>query len=200
MPPIYSKPKANTSRFTNVEVSLMDLCKDNINSGLIIDVKRLEEKPFEHTSMDQRQLILDEIAHHYNSKVLDGTVLACHLVRGNKVSESIIRWKCSNYKGKCNACIWINKKGQLRDSTDKHKKSCYTCHDAKSSTLQMNGFIQSNIEAYERANYHLQAEPISTSEPDNRQLDFHEVNSRFDSAYNLTASTFEKVKNPLQTA
>jgi hypothetical protein len=104
MAPIYSKLIANTSRFTGVEVKLMDLCKDYIDCCSVIDVDRLAElkigekkvgdKPFEHTSMDQRQLILDEIAYHYNSKVLDGTVLACHLVRGNRDSESSLRWKC----------------------------------------------------------------------------------------------------------
>lgn len=156
MPPVYSKTQASASRFTDAEAILINVIKENIGTVGSDLTNAIGDKPFEHISMDRRQLILDAIARHVNEKVFDGTLSPCHLVRGNKDRECIIKYKCSNYRESCNAGIWINKKGQLRDTTSHHRDSCTTSNDANSTTYKMNCFINSNREAYERAIYHLQ--------------------------------------------
>jgi len=154
MAPVHSIPI--TSSYSKKELELLNQCKDYISAGSKIDCSKLGDKPFCHSSLDTRRLIIDDIAVHYNTKILDKTVCGCHLVRGNKDTEGIVRWKCSNYLNKCHAAIWINKKGELHDTTSTHKECCKASDDANNKTLQMNGFIQTNRDAYERSVYHLQ--------------------------------------------
>ena len=156
MAPVFSVPILASSCFTDNEQKIVNACKESISSGTCIDCTSFGSKPFEHSDIDKRKLVLDHLAYFYNSKVLDRTLSASHLVRGHKDSESIVRWKCSNSKKGCNAAIWINKKGILQDTTQLHKECCLKDTDANSTTLQMNGFITSNRDAYERAIYHLQ--------------------------------------------
>ena len=139
-----------------MELELLNKCKDYISVGSNINCSKLGDKPFCYSSLDTRRLIIDDIAVHYNTKILDKTVCGCHLVRGNKDTEGIGRWKCSNYLNKCHAAIWINKKGELHDTTSTHKECCKASDDASNKTIQMNGFIQTNRDAYERSIYHLQ--------------------------------------------
>jgi hypothetical protein len=156
MAPVFSIPVVPSSCFTDSEQKIVNACKESISSGTCLDCSSFGSKPFEHSDFDKRKLIVEQLAQFYNCKVLDGTLNASHLIRGHKELEKIFRWKCSNSKKGCNAAIWINKKGQLSDTTHLHKECCLGDTDANNSTLQMNGFITSNRDAYERGVYHLQ--------------------------------------------
>ena len=140
---------------------------DNNIQGIINEIKnRIElaqsceddifKDSFKKMSLNDKQQILEKVSSYYNELIVTNEISGARLVRGDRVNEGVVRYKCCN-QTLCSAGIWINKKGQLRDTLHQHHSDCFKSQkeDSGNTNILINAFISSNKEAYDRALYHL---------------------------------------------
>ena len=105
----FSKPREVDNNMQDIikemqnRIELAQSCEDEIFKN-----------SFKKMAFNDKQKILEKVSSHYNELIVSNEISGARLVRGDRVNEGVVRYKCCNQKS-CSAGIWINKKGQLRD-------------------------------------------------------------------------------------